>query len=119
MAKKKMLTVEIEPLDLYTVFECPIDQIIDYFKCTKEDYEVKGFEDISVMVKDDVECWESKGLVLVGKRLETDKEFEKRLKEENRFLEKRKKQQEDNVESERKQLKRLIRKHGIPENLDE
>jgi len=114
-----MLTVEIEPLDLYAVSECSILHVCNQFMRMKEQYESEGFEDLYVMVKDDVECWQSKGLVLVGSRLETDKEFEKRLKSEKAQRVHNKRIKEKNAEREQRELRRLIEKHGVPEDLNE
>lgn len=93
--------------------EGPIDTVIGHFETIKEDAETSGFEDISVdYERNDYDI----AYVISGKRFETDKELEKRLRtiEKQRTAQKgrRKKEKIEKEVKEQTLYKELKKKYG-------
>jgi len=70
----------------------------------------KGWFNIEFQVGD----WETTTFVVLGERYETDKERMRRLAREKKTREKKKSKKEEQDATERKELVRLLNKHGIP-----
>ena len=107
MAEKKAITKEIHSISMYD-FIGPIGSVIDSLIAEKENAEEDGYFDVTI--EDHVD-WDETSFTLEGSRLETDKEFEKRLAKDKKQREKNKKIKEERKEKEKKEYERLKKKY--------
>lgn len=111
MATKKMITTYIPHVsfDKWVVCDGNIEEAIVALQEIKRISEEQGFTQIGL----DLNNCESDyfDVTIKGVRLETDKEFNKRLKQEKKDRERKKKLTEFNLEKEKEMLRRLKRKY--------
>jgi len=106
--EKKYVREEIEHNRLRVdYFEGSIIDIISNLKGLLNDGEAKGYSKISIE-----ECVWADGFFVEGERLETDKEFERRLKRIESARKGAKKKKAERAEKERKLYDKLKEKYG-------
>ena len=87
-----------------------IENWIDQLADIKREYEEKGFKEIVIRFSDMYGDGMEPGFY--AKRLETNKEFEQRIKREERDSQKRKEERTKKEEGDRKEWERLKKKYG-------
>lgn len=111
MATKKMITSVVPNVyfDQWTICDGSIDRSISTLQEIKRKSEEQGFTQIGLNLNNSESDYFN--VNIRGSRLETDKEFEGRLKQEKRVRDKNKKQKELMLEKEKEMLRRLKRKY--------
>jgi hypothetical protein len=114
--EKIKVTKTVRQYDIFDVFEGePIQKIIERFEYEKATYEDEDWADLRFDVAYDCgydDYNTTITLVLIGERLETDKECASRIKKREAAAERRKTKKEKEKEKEVKELERLAKKHG-------
>jgi len=89
--------------------EISLDRVIETFQMMKDEAEKRGFRELNVSYEYE-ENWSGSVLVLTGKRVETDKEFNSRVVREERAAEKKRAEKREKEAAERKEYARLQKK---------
>jgi hypothetical protein len=93
-----------------------LEEVIDFLKTKHEELTKEGWVNLT-LIEDD--CgYPSSHHILCGKRLETDKEYERRIKKERKERQKKQQAKKEKEEIEKKRLEELIKKYGVPENVN-
>lgn len=107
--KKRIKTEELMSFDI-DQFNGSLDRLIEWLESLEDE-----FNEYSNLRIDSYRFYDEVEIRLVGERLETDEEFEKRKKRAEKAKEtrekRRKKEEEKREKEERKQLERLLKKY--------
>jgi len=110
--KKKYIREQVttfSPHDLTGNIEIAIQLLKNY----NDDYELQGYKNIHI---DFGSYFGKNNYTVTGERLETDKEFQRRVNKEEKLKNEKKLSNIAKETAERKQLERLVKKYGVPNN---
>lgn len=102
---KKLVKIRLE--DIKDIFEGNIDEIVERLIKVKNSYESQGFTNLQAIVEHSYDYYD---IDLYGERLETDAEYQKRLKIEARERDAKAYAKRKKEEKERREYERLKKK---------
>ena len=111
MAKKKIVNVKVDSVLVHEINES-FEEFTIGLVAMRTRY--SEFDNLHIQSEecDNLECYGIHSLIVTGDRLETDKEFEKRVRKEKKERDKRKVEKQKREEWERKEYEKLKKKYG-------
>ncbi len=110
--KKKYIEKKIEScIDLSGSF----DQVLQFLRDQEEELRKAGWTDLRL---DEEGNYGSPTYAIYGKRLETDKEYQKRINKRKREEKKKQEEKQKKEEEEKRRLEELIKKYGVPKKIN-